>query len=126
VREGILETIAQHAFYPVFQPVIDLGSRTTIGFEALTRFDNGQRPDLYFLIADEAGLGLELETACLRAALAQATACRRRLVKPERLPGTGHRVVALLAVLEGVERKIVLEIPSICQSRVTRVDGGFS
>ena len=111
VREGILETIAQQAFHPVFQAVIDLDSRTTIGFEALTRFDNGQRPDLYFLIADEAGLGLELEMACLRAALAQATALPvTAWLSLNVSPALAIASAPLRTLLEGVERKIVLEI----------------
>jgi EAL domain-containing protein (putative c-di-GMP-specific phosphodiesterase class I) len=111
VREGILETIAQHSFHPVFQPVIDLGNRSTIGFEALTRFDNGQRPDLYFLAADEAGLGLELETACLQMALTQATALPPTTwLSLNVSPALAIASSPLLALLEGVERKIVLEI----------------
>jgi PAS domain S-box-containing protein len=61
--------IAQRAFRPVFQPIIELSTRRTVGFEALTRFDDGSRPDETFAAALECGLGIELETVTLEAAL---------------------------------------------------------
>lgn len=51
--------------HPVFQPVVDLASGRAIGYEALTRFDDGIRPDLVFAEAERAGVGLELEEATL-------------------------------------------------------------
>ena len=61
--------IAQSAFRPVFQPIVELSSRRTVGFEALTRFDDGSRPDETFAAALDCGLGIELETVTLQAAL---------------------------------------------------------
>jgi PAS domain S-box-containing protein len=61
--------IAQRAFRPVFQPIIELSTRRTVGFEALTRFDDGSRPDETFAAALDCGLGIELETVTLEAAL---------------------------------------------------------
>lgn len=60
------------AYHPVFQPVVDLATGTVHGYEALTRFASGRRPDLVFAEAHEAGLGIELETACARAAVRAA------------------------------------------------------
>jgi EAL domain-containing protein (putative c-di-GMP-specific phosphodiesterase class I)/DNA-binding response OmpR family regulator len=73
-RHTALETtlravIELRAFHPVFQPIVDLERGTVVGFEALTRFDDGTRPDHRFAYAEEMGLGLELERACLEAAL---------------------------------------------------------
>ncbi|HSH62185.1 MAG TPA: hypothetical protein VK988_21555, partial [Acidimicrobiales bacterium] len=34
------------AFFPVFQPIVELGNRRVEGYEALTRFEDGTRPDL--------------------------------------------------------------------------------
>jgi PAS domain S-box-containing protein len=61
--------IAHRAFRPVFQPIIELSTRRTVGFEALTRFDDGSRPDETFAAALDCGLGIELETVTLEAAL---------------------------------------------------------
>jgi PAS domain S-box-containing protein len=61
--------IAQRTFRPVFQPIIELSTHRTVGFEALTRFDDGSRPDETFAAALECGLGIELETVTLEAAL---------------------------------------------------------
>ena len=43
-RELLQATIDRTAFHPVFQPIIDLRSLGVIGYEALTRFDDGTRP----------------------------------------------------------------------------------
>ena len=61
--------IAQRTFRPVFQPIIELSTGRTVGFEALTRFDDGSRPDETFAAALDCGLGIELESVTLEAAL---------------------------------------------------------
>ncbi|MDP9481979.1 MAG: EAL domain-containing protein [Chloroflexota bacterium] len=68
-RVRIAEIIAARAFHPVFQPVIDLHTGLTVGFEALTRFASGDPPDRVFSDAAKAGIGSELEAATLRAAV---------------------------------------------------------
>jgi EAL domain-containing protein (putative c-di-GMP-specific phosphodiesterase class I) len=69
-RVQIAQTIKNEAFHPVFQPIEDLATAQTVGFEALTRFDSGDPPDRVFGDAERAGLGAELEIATLGAALA--------------------------------------------------------
>jgi EAL domain-containing protein (putative c-di-GMP-specific phosphodiesterase class I)/DNA-binding response OmpR family regulator len=69
LRERIAAILAERAFRPVFQPIADLSDGRTVGFEALTRFADGTRPDRRFADAAAVGLGLELETACLEAAI---------------------------------------------------------
>lgn len=64
--------IADGAFRPVFQRLVDLRSGRTTGYEALTRFDDGVPPDQRFAEAANVGLGIDLEIATLRAALADA------------------------------------------------------
>lgn len=68
-RRRIAATIASAAFRSVFQPIVDLATGTTVGFEALTRFDDGSRPDRMFAAARECGLGTELEKVTLEAAV---------------------------------------------------------
>jgi len=108
VLEGVLTA---RAFHPVFQPIVDLETRETVGYEALTRFDSGQRPDLCFADAWSVGLGSEFEIATLKAAVAAGkqlptgtwldlNASPRLLADPERLR----------PVLWQAGRPIVLEV----------------
>lgn len=55
----------------VVQPIVELATMCPVGVEALTRFDVAPtRPDVWFAEAAELGLGLLLEMASIRAALA--------------------------------------------------------
>src|SRR3954452_13813012 len=65
---------------PVFQPLVDLNTGRTIGYEALSRFNTEikRTPDAWFNQAQSCGRGLQLETAAIRAALSA----------PHRPPGT--------------------------------------
>lgn len=60
------------AFRSVYQPIFDLASDRVIGFEALTRFTATptRGPDVWFDEACQAGLGPQMETAAMGAALA--------------------------------------------------------
>lgn len=71
-RDRIAGIIEAGAFAPVYQPIVDVESRRVVGHEALSRFDDGTRPDLVFADAGAVGLGVELETATLSKALAGA------------------------------------------------------
>jgi EAL domain-containing protein (putative c-di-GMP-specific phosphodiesterase class I) len=68
-RRHIESIIAARAFHPVFQVLVDLETRQAVGFEALTRFDAGERPDTCFADARRVGLGPALETATIAAAV---------------------------------------------------------
>jgi EAL domain-containing protein (putative c-di-GMP-specific phosphodiesterase class I)/DNA-binding response OmpR family regulator len=111
VRGEVEAVLRDRTFEPVFQPVVDLVSGAIVGYEALTRFRDGTRPDRRFADADAVGLGLELESACLSAALAAA---------PD-LPGAGWLSLnvspgllierqRLERTLRGYGRPIVLEV----------------
>jgi PAS domain S-box-containing protein len=67
--DAISEILEEHAFWPVFQPIIDLEDDATAGWEAFTRFADGTPPADRFRDADEAGVGLILEEATLAAAV---------------------------------------------------------
>ncbi len=71
-RERIRSIIERRAFHPVFQPIVDLASLAVVGYEALTRFEDGTPPDVQFREAAAVGLGVELECAALEAALREA------------------------------------------------------
>lgn len=59
----------REAFLPVFQPIVELAGRTVVGYEALSRFADGSRPEEVFAAAARCGLAIELESATLEAAL---------------------------------------------------------
>lgn len=61
------------AIRTVFQPIVDLETGDTVGFEALSRFEIAPRhpPDFWFMTAGELGLLEELELAAIRTAAAR-------------------------------------------------------
>ncbi|HVB54293.1 MAG TPA: EAL domain-containing protein [Candidatus Acidoferrales bacterium] len=112
LRRSELESVMErHAYYPVFQPIIDTGSGEIRGFEALTRFRDGERPDVRLATAWTLGLGAALELSLLEPAIALA----HRLpggrwlalnVSPRLLDDPGP----LRAVLAKSDRPLVIEI----------------
>ncbi len=73
VRRALVEIVESRSFHAVFQPIIELGSRSVVAYEALTRFDDGCRPDIRFGEAERVGLGAELALATLAASIDAAT-----------------------------------------------------
>jgi EAL domain-containing protein (putative c-di-GMP-specific phosphodiesterase class I)/FixJ family two-component response regulator len=72
LRRTMEAIIGRRAFSPVFQPIVELDGGRVLGHEALTRFEDGERPERRFADAEAVGLGVELELICLNAALAAA------------------------------------------------------
>ena len=68
-RRVVRRIIERHAFRPVFQPIVDLETRETLGYEGLTRFADGTPPDERFALAHAAGVGRDLEIATLETIL---------------------------------------------------------
>jgi EAL domain-containing protein (putative c-di-GMP-specific phosphodiesterase class I) len=111
MRADVQGVIAARAFVPVFQPIVDLQTREFVGYEALTRFTDGTRPDLRFLAADKVGMMVQLEMACLNVQVEQA----RRLPAGSFLslnvsPTLAVSLTPLLEVVSSVDRRVVLEI----------------
>ncbi len=111
LRRETVARLTARAFYPVFQPIVDLESRTVVGYEALTRFTDGERPDRCFAQAREAGLGPEFELATLAAAVSAA----QRLPAGAWLdlnvsPALLLDWMRLRAVVGGLDRPVVVEI----------------
>jgi len=59
-------------FFTVFQPVVDLGTGEPVGYEALCRFADGRPPQERLDAASSSGLGVDLDSAMMRASLAAA------------------------------------------------------
>jgi EAL domain-containing protein (putative c-di-GMP-specific phosphodiesterase class I) len=111
LRAELNAIIASGAFTIAFQPIVDLQGGTVVGFEALSRFADGTRPDRRFADAEAVGLGIELQTATLAAAISAASglpgdAFVSLNVSPN-LVLAGDRLARLL---DGAPVPIVLEI----------------
>jgi EAL domain-containing protein (putative c-di-GMP-specific phosphodiesterase class I) len=72
-RAKLQRILTTRAFRPVFQPIVALDTRSVVGYEALTRFADGTRPDLRFAKAASLGLGHQFELEAIGAALEVAT-----------------------------------------------------
>ncbi|RYG57912.1 MAG: EAL domain-containing protein [Alphaproteobacteria bacterium] len=70
-RSRLLGLIAENCISPVFQPIVELASGRVVGFEALSRFNAVEQlgVDEWFAMATRAGMCLELEAACIAAAV---------------------------------------------------------
>lgn len=111
VRRTVEAILRERAFWPVFQPVVDIRAGHVIGLEALSRFADGIRPDLRFAEAHRVGLGIQLEEETLAAAVAAADdlphdAWLSVNVSPELLLDPGR----LARVLAASRRPVVVEI----------------
>lgn len=110
-RTRIETIVATGAFHPVFQPMVDLVTRGPIGYEALTRFDDGTPPDLVFAEARRCGLEQELESVTLRAAVAASEGLPvERFLSLNVSPALILAGDELRAILTARTRPIVLEI----------------
>lgn len=54
----------------LYQPIVDMQRNAVVGYEALSRFDDGVAPDVWFANAARVDLSVELELAAVRAAIA--------------------------------------------------------
>ena len=74
-RSALAGAIGEGRLRSVYQPLVELSSRHTVGYEALIRGPEGsevERPDQLFAAAEREGLRLDLERACVKAAVAGA------------------------------------------------------
>lgn len=72
---AIAEVVGRHGVRSVFQPIVRLDDRTTVGCEALSRGPAGsplEMPDRLFVEAERAGLLAELDAMCIHSAIATA------------------------------------------------------
>jgi PAS domain S-box-containing protein len=110
-RSRIETVLATSAFHPVFQPIVDLTTREPIGYEALTRFDDGTPPNRVFAEARRCGLEQELESVTLRAAVAASEALpAERFLSLNVSPTLILAGEELRAILAARTRPIVLEV----------------
>ncbi len=99
----------------VFQPILDLRTRTPVGMEALARFDAllHRRPDEWFAEASELGLGVELQLTAIRRAIAALPSLPELNRAPYLSVNCSHLAAMsdeLVDVLEPHAHRIVVEI----------------
>jgi PAS domain S-box-containing protein len=110
-RDRIAGIIAARAFHPVFQPIVELATNEIVGYEALTRFRDGSNPELMFAQATAVGLGVELETVAIQAALAASNGLAGSAWL--NLNASPELILAgktLASALEGRTRHLVIEL----------------
>ncbi len=111
-REQILD-VMDGGIQTVFQPIVRLADRSIVGHEALSRVDSKpmRSPDIWFGLAEELGLGIQLDSTALACALRawRSTALRTQALWLNISPGT---VISGLAHAELLDARhpIVLEI----------------
>lgn len=114
-RHRIERVLADRSIRILFQPIVDLRTGRTAGYEALSRFtaEPAQPPDRWFADAHATGLGTELECLAVKTALAAAGQlsrdCYLSVNASPAMLASGQLVPALDATpLEG--RQLVIEI----------------
>jgi diguanylate cyclase (GGDEF)-like protein len=112
VRSRLEHVLTKREFHPVFQPIVDLESREIVGYEALTRFTDGIRPDLRFTEAASVGLGPDYELAAIEAALTAASHLPEEAfltlnVSPGLVLESGRR---LRKMIGATRRRLILEL----------------
>ena len=112
IRSRLEHVLTEREFHPVFQPIVDLESREIVGYEALTRFTDGTRPDLRFTEAASVGLGPDYELAAIEAALTAAShlpgeAFLTLNVSPGLVLESGRR---LRKMIRATSRRLILEL----------------
>lgn len=111
-RHSLLDQVIEDGeFFPVFQPIVDLASKEIVGYETLTRFADGMRPDLRFIEASRLGRGVDLELATLRGALSASQGLPDgAFLSINVSPALVMRGDALANLVATVKRPIVLEL----------------
>jgi len=112
VRHGLMDRVINaREFFPVFQPIVDLADKRIVGYETLTRFHDGMRPDIRFVEAAVLGRGVDLELATMRAALeSSSTLPSDSFVSINVSPALVMEDGALAPLLHGFDRPVVLEL----------------
>lgn len=112
-RSELLVALTARTFSPTFQPIVELGSGTAVGYELLTRFDDGAEPQRRFAEAAAVGMGVALERATMAIGVAAAVTLPEGAflslnVSPSfLLERTG---IAVAELARACDRRIVLEI----------------
>jgi EAL domain-containing protein (putative c-di-GMP-specific phosphodiesterase class I) len=106
----IRDIISKRRFGPVFQPFVDLVTGDVVGYEALTRFDDGESPERRFVAAHSVGLGSALEASCVVAAIEASSSLPPEIWLSVNFSPTAIVDGTVAGVVAGINRSIVVEI----------------
>ena len=112
LRAHLLQVLEGLEFHPVFQPIVEVKAQQIVGFEALTRFDDGVPPDVRFAEAMRAELAAQFEVAAIRMAVEQSSALPPDAflslnISPRSLIERADEVHELLA---STDRSLIIEL----------------
>lgn len=144
-KELLQEVILKEDVRTLFQPILDLKSRETLGYEGLTRGPQGtefESPYMLFDIATESDLVFELDRLCRRNAIISATTLKPQHklfvnLRPTTIQDPefqGERMLAFLKehnlspsriVLEFTERLAIENYDLFMEAMKTFTDLGF-
>jgi EAL domain-containing protein (putative c-di-GMP-specific phosphodiesterase class I) len=96
----------------VYQPIVQLATRRVVGLEALSRFppEHGWGPDRWFAEAWEVGLGVELEVAAVRRAVAQLARLPPDVYLSVNLSAPAVCSESVRSAMQNHESQVVVEI----------------
>jgi PAS domain S-box-containing protein len=106
----VKDVISLGRFTIVFQPIVDLAAYQPVGYEALTRFDDGVTPAERFADAHIVGLGRELECATAAAALRAAESLPEEAFLDLNFSADAILDGSAAKVVRGTKRQVVIEI----------------
>jgi len=103
--------ITRKRFDIYLQPISRLDDGMVIGVEALTRFEDGTRPDIRFAEAARLGLGVALERATLTAAIETAAALPPQVALSVNIsPDVLQHDRSLREIIAGANRPVIVEL----------------
>jgi EAL domain-containing protein (putative c-di-GMP-specific phosphodiesterase class I)/DNA-binding response OmpR family regulator len=111
-QSRLRHVLRTRAFFPVFQPIVALDTHQPVGYEALSRFEDGASPQDRFDEAAAMALGPEFELATVKAAIKGSLGLHDGAflslnVSPELILRFGRRLGQLLAK---ARHSIVIEV----------------
>ena len=109
-RRHVRDLAAKGGLHAVFQPIVHLETGAVVGFEGLSRFRDGTRPDVAFAAAERAGIGGELEAAAVSTLLAAARDLPEGCWVSLNLSAASFVELDLNRLLGDADRPVVLEI----------------
>jgi len=133
VRRDLIETILDQKVYSVYEPIVEVKSRTVFGYEALVRGEQGgalHSPFALFGAAKEHGLVYELDQVCrsagLRGAIDFPHGTKLFLnILPSTIQDPNFRADKLIRTLERCELSPSEVVFEISEQESTSISGSF-
>jgi EAL domain-containing protein (putative c-di-GMP-specific phosphodiesterase class I) len=103
--------ISRKRFDIYLQPISRLDDGLVIGVEALTRFEDGTRPDIRFAEAARLGMGAALERATLSTAMETVSALPKEVALSVNIsPDVLQHDRSIREIIAGAERPVIVEL----------------